>query len=132
MKHIPNIAGGLLGLAFVAFGLMFLLDLIPEQPAPPEGSWAAMFLGSFAPSGYLRFVKVLEVVGGLLVAIPRTRAMGLLVLGPILVNILAFHVFIMEGEGLTDPTLLGIAALALVCLFAERRAFAALCFKSER
>ena len=40
---------------------------------------------AFGPTGYLNFVKVLEVVGGLLVAIPRTRRMGLLVLGPILV-----------------------------------------------
>lgn len=130
MKHIPNVAGALLGLAFMAFGLMFLLDLVPEQPPPPEGSWAAMFMGSFVPSGYLTFVKVLETAGGLLVAIPRTRGLGLLVLGPILVNIGAFHVFIMEGVGATDPMILGLAALALVCLWAERGALLALCFKT--
>ena len=55
---------------------------------------------AFAPTGYLTFVKVLEVVGGILVALPRTRNFGLLILGPIIVNILAFHVFVMKGEGL--------------------------------
>jgi hypothetical protein len=46
------------------------------------------------------------------VAIPRTRNFGLLILGPILVNILAFHVFITKGAGLFDPMLLGIVVLA--------------------
>lgn len=129
MKHIPNIAGAVLGLLFVMSGLMVLLDMAPEQPPPPEGSYAALFMGAFAPSGYLTFIKVLEVLGGVLVAIPKTRGAGLLVLGPILVNILAFHVFITAGVGLMAPMLLGIGALALVCLWAERKAFLALCFK---
>jgi uncharacterized membrane protein YphA (DoxX/SURF4 family) len=125
-KHLPTIAGALLGLVFIAVGLMVLLDLAPEQPAPPEGSPAALFMGAFVPTGYLTFVKVLEVLGGVLVAVPRTRNLGLLVLGPILVNILAFHVFVTQGEGLLDPMLLTICALAGYLLWCERRAFAAL------
>ncbi len=126
MKRLaPNLAGGLLGLMFIAFGLMFLLGLVPEQPAPPEGSPTALFMGAMAPTGYLTFVKVLEVIGGALVALPRTRNLGLLVLGPILVNIVAFHVFI-AGEGLLDPLLLVIGALAAFLLWCERRAFARL------
>ena len=100
--------------------------------APPEGSWPALFMGSFVPSGYLKFVKVLEVLGGLFVAIPRTRGLGLLILGPILVNILAYHLFIMQGEGLGEPLLLGLGVLALICLWAERRHFLALCFQGGR
>lgn len=38
MKHAPNIAGGLLGLAFIAFALMYFLKLMPDMPPPPEGS----------------------------------------------------------------------------------------------
>ncbi len=37
MKHLSNILAGLLGLAFVAFGLMFLFGMAPKQPDPPEG-----------------------------------------------------------------------------------------------
>ena len=131
MRHLPNIAGALLGLVFIAAGLMMLLGYAPEPPPPPEGSYMALFMGAFAPSGYLTFVKVLEVIGGVLVAVPRTRGFGLLVLGPIVVNILAFHVFITGGEGLTEPMLLGVVALTTVCLVAERRPLLALMFKSS-
>jgi hypothetical protein len=126
MRIVANIAGALLGLAFCAFGLMFLLGFVPEQPPPPEGSPVALFMGAFVPTGYLKFVKVCEVLGGLLVAIPRTRNLGLLLLGPVLVNILAFHCFITGGEGLLEPMVLGLCALALLLLFAERKAWAGL------
>ena len=125
-KLVPTVAGVLLGLAFVSSGLMVLLDLAPTPPPPPEGSPPAHFMAAFGPTGYLTFVKVLEVLGGVLVAVPRTRNLGLLVLGPILVNILAFHVFVAGGAGLTEPMLLGICALAALLLWCERRAFAGL------
>ena len=125
MRLVANVAGALLGLAFCAFGLMFLLDMMPEQPPPPEGSPVAGFMGAMVPTGYLTFVKVCETVGGLLVAIPRTRNLGLLVLGPVLVNILAFHVFV-AGDGVTDPVVLTLCGLALFLLFVERKAWAGL------
>lgn len=80
-------------------------------------------MGAFVPTGYLTFVKVLEVLGGVLVAVPRTRNFGLLVLGPIVINILAFHFFINKGEGLFDPPLLIIVALTGYLLWAGRKAF---------
>lgn len=126
MKYLPNIAGGLLGLLFIASGVVVLFNLAPMPPPPPEGTPPALFMGAFAPTGYLTFVKVLEVVGGVLVAIPFTRNLGLLVLGPIIVNILAFHAFITKGEGLFSPMILIIVALALYLLWAGRKAFAGL------
>jgi putative oxidoreductase len=126
MRHFYLISGLLLGLGFVAFGLMFLLKLVPPPPAPPEGSLPALFMGAFVPSGYLTFVKVCEVVGGVLVAIPLTRCLGLLVLGPILINIIAFHVYITSPAELLNPVMIVLVALTLVLLWAERRAFAGL------
>lgn len=131
MKHLATVAGALLGLMFTAFGLMFLLDLIPEQPPPPEGSPAALFMGAVAPTGYLTFVKVCEVIGGVLVAVPRTRNLGLLVLGPIIVNIVAYHVFV-SGDGIGDPILLTVGALAGFLLWSERAAFASLVWGHRR
>jgi hypothetical protein len=64
-------------------------------------------------------------MGGILVAIPKTRRAGLLVLGPIIINILAFHTFIMRGEGLLSPMLLVIIGLTLFLVWVERQAFAA-------
>lgn len=125
-RHLPNLAGALLGLPFIAFGLMFLLGMMPEQEPPAEGSPPALFMSAVFSTGFMTFVKVCELIGGILVAIPRTRNLGLLVLGPILINILAYHAFIMSGKGLFNPLLLGIGALAVYLLWAERKAFCGL------
>jgi putative oxidoreductase len=122
MKIASHIAAGLLGLLFLMASLVYLLKLAPDQPAPPEGTPAAAFMAALAPTGYLTFVKICELIGG----IPRTRNLGLLVLGPIIVNILAFHVFITGGEGVASPMLLLICALALFLLWTERKAFGGL------
>ena len=74
----------------------------------------------------MTFVKIFELLGGIFVAIPRTRNLGLLLLGPVIVNILAFHIFIMNGAGLVDPILLIIVGLALYLLWVGRKKFAAL------
>jgi hypothetical protein len=126
MRHFPTIAGILLGLLFVVAGATYLLGLVPKMDPPPAGSLPALFMGAFAPSGYLAFVKVLELLGGVLIGIPRTRVLGLLVLGPILVNIIAFHIFIMRGATLLDPMLVIVVLLALYLLWVERSPFAQL------
>lgn len=125
MKYAVNICGVLLGVAFVAFSLIVLLKLAP-MPPPPAGSAAASFMDAFVPTGYLKFVKILELIGGILVAIPKTRNFGLLVLGPIIINILAFHIFIMKGQTLIDPVLILICLLAAFLLWAGRKRFAGL------
>jgi uncharacterized membrane protein YphA (DoxX/SURF4 family) len=126
MKIASHIAAALLGLMFIAASVMVLFKLGPTPPAPPEGTPPALFMAAFVPTGYLTFVKVFELLGGLLVIIPRTRNLGLLVLGPIIVNILAFHIFVAGGEGLANPMLIGICVLALFLLWSERKAFACL------
>lgn len=125
LKALPIVAGIVLGLLFVMSGVVALFKLVP-MPEIPEGTPPAHFLAAFGPTGYMTFIKVLEVLGGLLVAIPRTRNLGLLVLGPILVNILAYHAFVMNGEGLFSGMLLFLVALALYLLWVERKAFGGL------
>ncbi len=125
MKYLPAIAGVLLGLLFIMSSVTVLFNLAPT-PEVPEGTPMAMFLGAFGPTGYLTFVKVCELLGGILVAIPRTRNYGLLVLGPIILNILAFHVFITNGEGILNPMILMIVPLVLYLLWIGRKAFAGL------
>lgn len=125
MKIAANIAGGLLGLAFVAFSLMFFFGMMPE-PDFPEGSYIDLFMRSMGPSGYMGFVKACELIGGILVAVPKTRNWGLLVLGPVLVNIIAFHIFIGKGEHLLDPVLIFLCLLAAFLLWVGRKAFGGL------
>ena len=126
-EKLSLIAGGLLGLVFVVFGLNFFLHFIPIPPLP-EGSPAAAFMGAAYTTGFLTFVKVLEILGGVLVAVPKTRGLGLLILGPIIVNILAFHIFIVGG-GLFDPPVVLITVLAAFLLWSERDAFCNLAIK---
>ena len=119
---ITNVVAGLLGLLFLVFGLNFFLQFMPVPP-PPEGSPAAAFLGSLYSSGYLAFVKVLEIAGGIALAIPFLRRLGLLLLGPVIVNILAFGVFFTNGASLVTPPLVVIIVTTLYLLWAERGAF---------
>jgi uncharacterized membrane protein YphA (DoxX/SURF4 family) len=126
MKLIATIAGGLLGLAFVVFGLNHFFNFLPQPEGPPPSQEALSFMSALAPTGYLDFIKVLETLGGLLVALPKTRNLGLLVLGPIIVNILAFHIFLQKGATLVHPINIAVSALALFLLCCEHRAWSRL------
>ncbi|MBL9113680.1 MAG: hypothetical protein JNJ83_01640 [Verrucomicrobiaceae bacterium] len=124
MKLASTIASALLGLAFITFGANFFLNFIPmPADSSPADAPHRLFMGAMFPTGYLAFVKVLEILGGLLVAIPKTRNVGLLVLGPIVVNILAFHTFLTKGAGLFEPPVMIIVALCVFLLFVERKAW---------
>ena len=85
----------------------------------------AMLMGAMVPTGYFAFVSGLQVLGGLLVAFPRTRPLGLLTLGPIIANILCVHILLTKGEGLFPLPLL-VALLALFLLWVNRSSFAGL------
>ncbi|MCS6770577.1 MAG: hypothetical protein NZ740_00955 [Kiritimatiellae bacterium] len=124
MKTVANVAGALLGFIFVVFGLNYFLRFIPIPP-PPEGSPAAMFMGALYSSGFLAFVKILEIAGGILVAFPRTRPIGLLLLTPIIVNIVAYHIFIARGGLFEPPVVLSTVAAAFL-IWVHRRGVAAL------
>jgi putative oxidoreductase len=125
MKIAAAIAGGLLGLLFIMSSVVVLFNLVTGEP-PEEGSAAAHFMAAMAPTGYLTFVKICELLGGLLVAVPKTRNVGLLLLGPIIVNVLAFHIFVTKWVGVFNPMLVLIVVLAAFLLWVERRAFVGL------
>ena len=125
-EKAPTLAAGLLGLAFVVFGLNHFFSFIPLGDPPPEDSPPALFFGALHPTGYLSFIKVIEIVGGILVAIPLTRNFGLLALGPIVVNILAFNIFLTKGEGLLQPPVVLVSVLSAYLLWCGRKKFIAL------
>ncbi len=124
MKYLPAIAGVLLGLLFAFASLAYFFNLMGDQPPPPKDSAMEHFFIAFGTTGYLTFVKVLELIGAVLVAIPATRRLGLLILGPIVVNIIASHVLIMGG-GMANPLFILAVVLPLYLVWVERRAFLA-------
>lgn len=79
----------------------------------------------------MTFVKACELVGAILVAIPKTRNLGLLVLGPIIVNIIVFHIFVGTPKSLIDPMLDVIFVFALYLLWVGRKQFAGLIGESS-
>lgn len=124
MKYAPLAASILLGLLFVMSAITVLFNLMP-MPELPKDTPISHFMAAFGPTGYMKFVKVFELIGGILVIIPKTRNLGLLCLGPIIVNIFAFHHFV-AGDGIFQPTLIVIAVLSLYLLWSGRRAWSAL------
>lgn len=124
MKYATLAASIVLGLLFIMTASMVLFNLAP-MPELPKDTPIYHFMTAFGPTGYMKFVKVFELLGGIFLLVPKTRNLGLLCLGPIIVNILAFHHFV-AGDGIFQPMLIGISLLALFLLYAERKAWAAL------
>src|ERR1043165_4998943 len=117
MKTLIIIARSLLGLVFVVFGLNAFLQFIP---APPPQGLAGDFTKALFVSHYFYVVAVLQLAGGALLLLGRFVPLGLTLLGPVIVNILLFHIFL-ERSGL--PTAVIVSVLALFLLWAYRSAF---------
>ncbi len=131
VKYVPIVAGVLLGLLFLMASVPFLLHLDFAKPPPlPAGSLIARFFEVFVGSGWMTVVKVFELIGGVLVMVPRTRALGLVVLGPILVNIVTCHLLVM-GDRMMDGMTIFAVVVALFLVWCERRAFVGLVAKNR-
>jgi putative oxidoreductase len=122
MKQLPNIIAALLGLAFLAFGINHFYPYLPA-PSPSDSPFVPLFFKSIGPSGFLTFVKVIEITGGILVAIPKTRNFGLLALGPIVVGIIAVNIFIKGGTAVIDPAIIAISVFSAYLLWDARAKF---------
>jgi uncharacterized membrane protein YphA (DoxX/SURF4 family) len=88
MKIAVIIARVLLGLVFLVFGLNNLHPFMPMQMPPGD---AGTFSTILYTHGWLAFHGVLYVIAGVLLLAGRYVPVGLVILGPIIVNILVFH-----------------------------------------
>jgi uncharacterized membrane protein YphA (DoxX/SURF4 family) len=120
MKIATIIVRSLLGLVFAVFGSNVFLHFIAM---PPMSGQAGDFMTAMYSTGYLYVVGACQVLGGLILLSGRFTPLGLTLLGPVIVNILCFHIF-MNHQGL--PLALIVAALALFLLWRNRTAFAGL------
>ena len=117
MKAAVLIARVLLGLVFVFFGLNGFLHFLPQPPMPQP---AVAFFGGLAATGYmLPLLFGTQVVGGVLL-LAGLVPLGVLVLTPVIVNIVAFHVFVVPS-GLAIAVF--VAALAAFLAWAHREAY---------
>jgi putative oxidoreductase len=123
MKIAVAVCRFLHGLGFAIFGLNILHPFMPQPPIPPE-SLPGKFLVVMGPTHWMFLVGLFQLVGGVLVLIGGTMPLGLALLAPVLVNILAFHSFLQHGEGIVPG--LVFSALELFLIYAYRSYFAPL------
>ena len=92
MRIATMVARLLLGLIFVVFGLNGFLNFISTGPMPT--GLAGQFIGALIQSHYFWVVAALQVAGGVLLLVNRYVPLALVLLGPVIVNIILYHVFL--------------------------------------
>jgi putative oxidoreductase len=121
MKTATIIARSLFGLIFVVFGLNMILHFF--KIPPPQGALGGNFLKALFLSHFMYAVAILEIVGGALCLIGKYVPLGLVLLGPVIVSSLLYHI-LMDPEGVLPALVVGV--LGLFLLWDCRTAFAGL------
>lgn len=89
MKTVYNILCILFGVGMIIFGANKFFNFIPAPQLTPKQQ---EIFGALMKIGWLMpLIALAEIFGGFLIAIPKTRAVGALVILPIIVGILAHH-----------------------------------------
>lgn len=118
MKIAVMIARLLLGLIFVVFGLNGFLNFLDMGPLP--SGLAGQFIAALALSHYFWVVAALQVIGGALLLVNRFVPLGLVLLGPVIVNIILYHVFLNPAGMLMAIV---VAILWLIVFYGHRQYF---------
>ena len=118
MKILVLIARLLLGLISVVFGLNGFLNFLSMGP-PPTGL-AGQFLGALFVSHYYWVIAALQVVGGALLLVNQFVPLALVLLGPVIVNIICYHVFLNHAGA---PFAIVVTVLWLIVFYGKRQYF---------
>lgn len=118
MKYAILITRILLGLAFVFFGSNIILHFLPMQAMAGN---AGLFMAAIGGTGYMKVVGLIQIIGGVLLLVGRFVPLGLTLLGPVVFNVLLFHLFL-APSGL--PIALLTVALWAFLFFVYRASFA--------
>ncbi|HEV7474893.1 MAG TPA: hypothetical protein VGN90_12650 [Pyrinomonadaceae bacterium] len=118
MKILNLIARILLGLIFVVFGLNGFLNFLNMGPMP--AGLAGQFIGALAMSHYFWVIAGLQVAGGSLLLVNRYVPLGLVLLGPVIVNIVLYHVFL-NPSGVAPAVV--VVILWLIVFYGQRQYF---------
>ena len=117
-RYVTAIARILLGLIFLAFGVIGLLNLMAPPKETPEN--IRVVLGALVVAGYTKVVACAEFMAGLLLLINRFVPLALALLAPVVVGILTFHIFLQPATII--PGIVA-AAVELYLAWAYRGAF---------
>jgi putative oxidoreductase len=117
MKILIIVARILLGAVFVFFGANFFLHFL--KVPPPTGA-AGAYMGVLFVHHFFYVVGALQLIGGLLLVVGRFVPLGLVLLGPVIVNIILYHM-LLEPVGYAPAVV--VTLLELFLLFAYRKSF---------
>jgi putative oxidoreductase len=118
MKIVTLIARLLLGLICVVFGLNGFLNFLNMGPMP--SGLAGQFIAALALSHYFWVVAALQVAGGALLLLNRFVPLALVLLGPVIVNIILYHVLLNpSGAALA----IVVAILWVIVFYGHRQYF---------
>jgi hypothetical protein len=121
MKIAVLIARILVGLTFFVFGLNGFLGFIPRPPLP--AGLAGQFQVVLFQSHYVWFVSGFQLVGGVLLLGNRYLPLALTILGPVIVNILLYHLLLDHTGGVVAIV---VALLWGLLVFRYRQYFSGL------
>ena len=118
MKIVTLIARILLGLIFLVFGLNGFLNFLSMGPTPT--GLAGQFLGALVQSHYYWVVAALQIAGGVLLLVNRFVPLALVLLGPVIVNIICYHVFLNPSGAVPAAV---VTVLWLIVFYSKRQYF---------
>jgi uncharacterized membrane protein YphA (DoxX/SURF4 family) len=118
MKIAILVARLLLGLIFLVFGLNGFLNFLSMGPMPT--GLAGQFVGALFLSHYLWVVAALQIAGGALLLVNRFVPLALVLLGPVIVNIICYHVFLNPSGAV--PAVV-VTVLWLIVFYGKRQYF---------
>jgi putative oxidoreductase len=81
---------------------------------------AGQFIGALALSHYFWVVAALQVAGGALLLVNRFVPLGLVLLGPVIVNIILYHAFL-NPSGVAPAII--VVVLWLIVFYGHRQYF---------
>lgn len=109
----------LFGLIFINAGLNKFFNYMPVPEDLPENMLKVM--EAFMTIGWLMpLVAVVEIIGGILFIIPKTRALGAIVIFPVIIGILLTHI-VNAPSGL--PIAIVLFLINLWVLYENRRKY---------
>jgi len=113
MKIVKFILSLIFGLMFINAGLNKFLNYMPAPKPTPEQMKLFAAFGEI--SWLMPLVGVVEIIGGLLFIFPKTRALGAIVILPVMVGIVV-HVFTMDKStmGMTISGILFLINLWMI------------------
>jgi putative oxidoreductase len=109
----------LFGLMFINAGLNKFLNYMPTPPDLPEKM--QKMVTAFMEIGWIMpLVGFAEMLGGILFIIPKTRALGAIVIFPVMIGIMLTNIFVVPS-GL--PIALVLLAINLWVIYENRRKY---------